>query len=67
MERTMARLSFESGTQIVPYTEEMLIRDKHMSDKIALLMRAHPAQCFAHITGWQHLRDPYGSMRGSIL
>ena len=59
-ERAMAKLYFDSGVQIAPYTDEMLIRDKYMGRRIGILMRYHHGRRFAHITGWQHLRDPSG-------
>jgi hypothetical protein len=58
-ERAIARLFFDTGIETVPYTEEMYIRDCAMSRKINLLMRHHRGKQFAHITGWQHLKDPH--------
>ena len=58
-ERIIARLFFDSGIQTVPYTEEMRIRDKYMSRRIGALMEDHKGKRITHITGWQHLKDPY--------
>jgi hypothetical protein len=58
-ERVMARLFFGSGIQTAPYTEEMLIRDRHMGRRIGTLIQSHKDKRIAHITGWQHLKDPY--------
>jgi hypothetical protein len=58
-ERVMARLFLDSGVPAVPYTDEMLIRDRYMGHKIGTLLQEHTATRIAHITGWQHLRDPY--------
>ena len=58
-ERVMARLFFDSGIQTFPYTEEMLIRDRYMGHRIGTLMQDHKGKQIAHITGWQHLKDPY--------
>jgi len=58
-ERIMARLFFDSGIQTAPYTEEMLIRDRYMSHRIGTLLQDHKGKRITHITGWQHLKDPY--------
>ena len=58
-ERAIARLFFNTGIEMTPYTEEMYIRDCAMSRKINVLMRHHSGKQFAHITGWQHLKDPH--------
>lgn len=58
-ERAAARLFFDAGIEMVPYTEEMYIRDCYISRKINVLMRYHRGKQFVHITGWQHLKDPY--------
>jgi hypothetical protein len=58
-ERVMARLFFDSGIQTFPYTEEMLIRDRYMGHRIGTLLQDHKGKQIAHITGWQHLKDPY--------
>ncbi|MBA4389793.1 MAG: hypothetical protein C0399_02515 [Syntrophus sp. (in: bacteria)] len=57
-ERAMARLFFDAGIEMTPYTEEMHIRDRYISRKINVLMRYYSGKQFAHITGWQHLKDP---------
>jgi hypothetical protein len=58
-ERVMARLFFGSGIQTALYTEEMLIRDKFMGRRVGRLLQDHKGKRIAHITGWQHLKDPY--------
>jgi hypothetical protein len=58
-ERVMARLFFDSGIQTFSYTEEMLIRDRYMGRRIGTLLQDHKGKQIAHITGWQHLKDPY--------
>ena len=58
-EKVMARLFFNAGIQTAPYTEEMLIRDKYMGQKIGTLLQDHKNERIAHITGWQHLKDPH--------
>lgn len=58
-ERAMARLFFNSGIEMIPYTEEMRIRDGYMSRKIGTLLQNNKVErCITHITGWQHLKDP---------
>jgi hypothetical protein len=59
-EMTAARLFFEKGLSLFPYTEEMCARDSHMRDRIGELMESHRAARFLHICGWQHLSDPHG-------
>ena len=58
-ERVMARLFFDSGIQTAHYTEEMRIRDRYMSHRINAVLRDHKGKRITHITGWQHLKDPY--------
>lgn len=60
LETTAARLFFEKGVALFPYTEEMCMRDRHMRDRIKELMGSRTGARFVHICGWQHLRDPYG-------
>jgi hypothetical protein len=57
-EKTMARLFFTKGIKGDSYTEEMFLRDRYMSARIAALMRYHADARFLHITGWRHLEDP---------
>jgi hypothetical protein len=59
-QKAMARLFFEKGIKTFPYTEEMRLRDRHMSDKIGRLARRHAPSRLVHICGWQHLSDPFG-------
>lgn len=59
-EMAVARLFFEKGVALFPYTEEMLARDRHMRDRIGELMDSHGTGRFLHVCGWQHLRDPRG-------
>ena len=56
-EKALARLFFELGVKLFPYTEEMAVRDTHMRDTIAGLMKLHHASRLLHICGWQHLAD----------
>ena len=58
-EKGLARLFFEKGVKPAPYTKEMSMRDKFMSNKIAVLGKYHGKKRFLHITGWRHLEDPY--------
>ncbi|MCX5813394.1 MAG: hypothetical protein NT178_12750 [Proteobacteria bacterium] len=59
-EKAAARLFFEKGVRVFPYTDEMYIRDKYVSSRISVLMKHHKHKQFLHICGWQHLQDPYG-------
>jgi hypothetical protein len=58
-EKTLAKMFFEKGIKVVPYTDEMYVRDKYMSDRIAILMKYHKDKRFLHVCGWQHLQDPH--------
>ena len=59
-EKVMAKLFFESGVEADRYTQEMLVRDRYMSHRIEVLMRHRRDKKFVHITGWQHMKDPWG-------
>ncbi len=59
-EKAMARLFLEKGIKTFRYTEEMRLRDRHMSERIAHLVKRHAPSRPAHICGWQHLCDPLG-------
>jgi hypothetical protein len=59
-EKAAARLYFDAGIEMTPYTEEMRIRDRYIYRKIRVLMQHHSGKRFAHIAGWQHLKDPHG-------
>lgn len=59
-EKAVARLFFEKGIKVFPYTDEMYIRDKYVSSRISELMKHHKHKRFLHVCGWQHLQDPYG-------
>jgi hypothetical protein len=59
-EKAAARLFFEKGIKIFPYTEEMHTRDKHVCDRISALMKHYKHKQFLHVCGWQHLQDPHG-------
>ena len=59
-EKAAAKLFFEKGLKLSSYDDEMYMRDKYMSKRIALLMKQHAGKKFLHICGWQHLEDPYG-------
>jgi hypothetical protein len=58
-QRAMARLYFEKGINAFPYTEEMRLRDRHMSGTIAQLLKLNTPARLVHICGWQHLCDPF--------
>jgi hypothetical protein len=58
-EKTLARLYFEKGVKPAPYTDEMYVRDRYMTNKIGVLKKYYKAKRFLHIAGWQHLQDPY--------
>ena len=59
-QKAMARLFFEKGIKTFPYTEEMRMRDRHMSERIGHLVKRHAPSRVVHICGWQHLGDPLG-------
>ncbi len=59
-QKAMARLFLEKGIKTFPYTEEMRLRDRHMSRKIGRLVKRHAPSRLVHICGWQHLCDPFG-------
>jgi pheromone shutdown protein TraB len=58
-EKVLARIFFEKGIKILPYTEEMYIRDRYMSVRIGTLMKYYKNRRFIHVCGWHHLQDPY--------
>lgn len=58
-ERAIAGFFLKSNLPATPYDEEMFVRDHHMSREIDRLMARYQNKKFVHITGWQHLRDPY--------
>jgi hypothetical protein len=58
-EKALARLFFEHGLNVLPYTTEMEVRDREMRDRIQALMACHSSARFLHICGWEHLRDPF--------
>ena len=55
-QRAIARLFFEKGVKAFSYTEEMRLRDRHMSGTIAGIMKDRAPACLVHICGWQHGR-----------
>ena len=59
-QKAMARLFLEKGIKTFPYTEEMRLRDRHMSKRIGHLVKRHAPSRVVHICGWQHLCDPFG-------
>ncbi len=59
-QKAMARLFFEKGIKTFPYTEEMRLRDRHMSGRIGRLIKRYAPSRAVHICGWQHLCDPLG-------
>lgn len=58
-EKALAQLFFEKGMRVVPYTEEMYVRDEYMSRRIQHVMASHTDMRLLHICGWHHLQDPY--------
>ncbi len=58
-QRALARLCLDHGLSVLPYTEEMGVRDREMTHRIATLMEAHKGARFLHVCGWQHLQDPF--------
>jgi hypothetical protein len=59
-QKAMARLFLETGIKTLPYTEEMRVRDRLMSQRIGHLVKRHAPSRVVHICGWQHLYDPFG-------
>jgi len=59
-EMVFARLFFEKGVKVFSYSDEMLVRDRHVTHRLALLMRQHRMKRLLHVCGWQHLSDPCG-------
>jgi hypothetical protein len=59
-EQLLARLFFDKGTKTFPYTEEMLMRDRQIKERVSALMAGHHDKRFVHVCGWQHLADPKG-------
>jgi hypothetical protein len=57
--RALARLFFDKGIKTFSYTDEMLTRDRHVKEKLALLARHYEEKRVLHVCGWQHLSDPY--------
>jgi hypothetical protein len=58
-EEAAARLFFDKGVMLTPYTDEMYIRDRYMSNRIMTLTRYYRGKRILHICGWRHLQDPY--------
>jgi hypothetical protein len=58
-ELAFARMSLDRGISVFPYTHEMYLRDRAMRDRIAMLMTQRKGKRFLHISGWQHLKDPF--------
>jgi len=56
-ERTLARLFFDKGVRAFAYTEEMLTRDRYITEKLALLAHRYNGKRILHVCGWQHLID----------
>jgi hypothetical protein len=57
-EKGLARLFFDRGIKTAAYTDEMMMRDRYMSNKIAVLRKYHAGKRLLHVTGWRHLEDP---------
>jgi hypothetical protein len=58
-EMVRARLFFEKGVKTFSYSDEMLVRDRHVTHRLMLLARQHRTKRVLHVCGWQHLSDPY--------
>jgi hypothetical protein len=58
-EKILAGLFFDKGVKVTTYGDEMWMRDKYMSKKLAVLRKYYGSRRFLHIAGWQHLQDPY--------
>jgi hypothetical protein len=58
-QRTLARLFFDKGIRTFAYTDEMLVRDSHLKERVAVLMQQYQGKRLLHVCGWQHLYDPY--------
>ena len=59
-ELALARLFFDQGVKAFPYTDEMVLRDRHIEKRVSSLMSEHQDKRFIHVCGWQHLADPHG-------
>ena len=57
--RALARLFFDKDIKTFSYTDEMLTRDRHVKEKLAVLMRHYLGKRVLHVCGWQHLSDPH--------
>lgn len=57
-EKALARLFFEKGVKVFTYTEEMRVRDRYISGRLARLLTDMRAAHIVHVCGWQHLGDP---------
>ena len=60
-QRALARLFFDKGIKAFSYTNEMLTRDRYLTERLALLMRRHQGKRLLHVCGWQHLSDPHNT------
>ena len=58
-QRALARLFFDKGIKTFSYTDEMLTRDRHVKENLALLARHYKGRRLLHVCGWQHLSDPH--------
>jgi hypothetical protein len=58
-EMVLARLFLEKGVKTFSYSDEMLVRDRHVTHRLALLMRQYSMKRMLYVCGWQHLPDPY--------
>ncbi len=57
-EMVLARLFYEQGVKAFSYSDEMLVRDRHVAHRLTLLARQHRGKRMLHVCGWQHLSDP---------
>ncbi len=58
-QRALARIFFDKGIKTFSYTDEMLTRDRHVKENLALLARHYKGRRLLHVCGWQHLSDPH--------
>jgi len=58
-QRALARLFFCKGIKTFSYTDDMLARDRHLKESLALLMLRYQERRVLHVCGWQHLSDPH--------
>ena len=58
-QRALARLFFDKGLRTFSHTDEMIVRDRHLKERLAFLISRCQEKRVLHVCGWQHLSDPY--------